>query len=338
MANGDNPPRFYDLGPFRLDAVKFLLLRGGNLVAVSPKATQILALLVRRRGELVEKQDILDAVWKNVAVEEGVIAHYVSELRRVLRDASNGDRWIETVPSRGYRFVGPARPVPDPAGRLEDAVGKRAEIIESPHSEFEGLAYKFRRVAVLLPYHLGFVGLIVGLLLLGLRIKYPPEPRVLNVRPITHDGFDKKWIAPVIVGDQAYFTEIAQSYRVMRVPLRGGESEPVPALDGLVCGKLPPMARRYLRAKAPLPTTSFGFCQRQEGRAASWGWTAMNPHGRRTVPASYIAMRPVYGWSAKTAKVPSLCQPLGASSSVRSGHRMASLSVLRPATTINMIQ
>lgn len=114
----DNAGRFYDIGPLRFDAAKSFLLLEGKRVRLSPKASHILGILVRSHGELVGRDEILEGVWKkkNVNVEEGAVDHYISELRRTFRKAANGDQWIETVPRRGYRFVGPVRAVGEPSG------------------------------------------------------------------------------------------------------------------------------------------------------------------------------------------------------------------------------
>jgi DNA-binding winged helix-turn-helix (wHTH) protein len=74
-------------------------------VALSPKAHDVLVELVRRAGHLVRKQELLDAVWPDAMVEEGILAVHVSGLRKVLRDDPAKAAYIETVAKSGYRFI-----------------------------------------------------------------------------------------------------------------------------------------------------------------------------------------------------------------------------------------
>jgi Tol biopolymer transport system component/DNA-binding winged helix-turn-helix (wHTH) protein len=82
---------------------------GGQLVDLEPKAYDLLLLLLSRPGELVTKQDLLDAVWPGVFVTDNAIARVVAQLRRALGDSARQARYIETVPTRGYRFVAPVQ-------------------------------------------------------------------------------------------------------------------------------------------------------------------------------------------------------------------------------------
>ena len=71
------------------------------------RAIALLRTLVERPGALVSKDALIEAAWSGRAVEESNLTVQVAALRRVLREASGGERWIETVPRRGYRFIGP---------------------------------------------------------------------------------------------------------------------------------------------------------------------------------------------------------------------------------------
>lgn len=93
-------------GPFRLDPGQARLLRDGSAVELTPKAFDLLVLLARRPGELVTKDELLDAVWGRRFVTEGVIKTVVGQLREALGDDAREPRWIQTVPRRGYRFIG----------------------------------------------------------------------------------------------------------------------------------------------------------------------------------------------------------------------------------------
>jgi DNA-binding winged helix-turn-helix (wHTH) protein/TolB-like protein len=86
-------------GPYRFDAAKRLLFRDGELVGLSPKSLDVLAVLLEDRGEVVEKTDLLRRAWPDTTVEEVGLARNISLLRKEVGD------WIETVPKKGYRFT-----------------------------------------------------------------------------------------------------------------------------------------------------------------------------------------------------------------------------------------
>jgi Tol biopolymer transport system component/DNA-binding winged helix-turn-helix (wHTH) protein len=99
-------PRIYDFGRFRLDPTERLLLRDGEAVALTPKAFDLLVCLVERHGRLVEKRTLMALLWPDAVVEEANIAYTVSAVRKALGVAA-GERFIETVPTLGYRFAAP---------------------------------------------------------------------------------------------------------------------------------------------------------------------------------------------------------------------------------------
>jgi TolB-like protein len=97
----------YGLGPFRLDTQHDLLFRGREPLSLGRRAVTLLRTLVERRGALVPKEALFDAAWPGQAVEESNMTVQIAALRRALSTAAGGDRWIETMPRRGYRYVGP---------------------------------------------------------------------------------------------------------------------------------------------------------------------------------------------------------------------------------------
>ena len=94
--------RVYGFGTFRLDVADHVLQRDNRTLSVPPKAFQLLVLLVERAGTLLTKEELLDALWPDVVVQENNLTQQVSLLRKLLGD---GD-WIETIPRVGYRFTG----------------------------------------------------------------------------------------------------------------------------------------------------------------------------------------------------------------------------------------
>ena len=94
-----------------LDPDAPLLTRGGRSLEVSPKALQVLAVLVRNAGRVVSKDDLLSMVWPDAVVEEGNLAVHIFALRKALSSGATGAEYIETVPKRGYRFAAPVEGV-----------------------------------------------------------------------------------------------------------------------------------------------------------------------------------------------------------------------------------
>ena len=97
----------YELGPFRLDTANGVLLHGSEPVALGRRAVALLRALLEKPGALVSKDALIEAAWPGQAVEDSNLPVQIVALRRALGKATGGDRWIETMPRRGYRFVGP---------------------------------------------------------------------------------------------------------------------------------------------------------------------------------------------------------------------------------------
>ena len=100
-------PPSYTFGAFRLDTAEKVLFLRDQPVALTPKAVEILVVLVERHGHVVTKEELLRTVWPDTFVEENNLAQNISILRRVLGEGRGDPQFIETVPKRGYRFIGP---------------------------------------------------------------------------------------------------------------------------------------------------------------------------------------------------------------------------------------
>jgi DNA-binding winged helix-turn-helix (wHTH) protein/tetratricopeptide (TPR) repeat protein len=108
----------YAFGEYALDVTDRRLTRRGDAIVVPPKAHDVLVALVRRAGRLVTKQELLNLVWPDTFVDEGILSVHVSTLRKTLGDR-DGAPFIETIPRSGYRFTGSVtrrRLDPDPFG------------------------------------------------------------------------------------------------------------------------------------------------------------------------------------------------------------------------------
>ena len=99
----------FSIGPFRLLTEQRLLLEDDRPVRLGSRAFDILAALVERAGEVVSKEELIARAWPQTFVEEANLKIQVSALRRALGDGQGGNRYIVTVPGRGYNFVAPVR-------------------------------------------------------------------------------------------------------------------------------------------------------------------------------------------------------------------------------------
>jgi TolB-like protein/DNA-binding winged helix-turn-helix (wHTH) protein len=107
----------YEFGQFTLVQAEKRLLCDGKAIPLVPKVFDTLVLLVENPGRLIQKDELLEALWPDTVVEEVALAHNVSQLRKALGDRAEEPRFIETVPKRGYRFIAPVRVVGEPATR-----------------------------------------------------------------------------------------------------------------------------------------------------------------------------------------------------------------------------
>ncbi len=122
------PQHFYEFAPFRLDAVERLLWREGELVHLTPKAIDLLFVLIERRGHLVEKEELLKLVWPDTHIEEANLANNISLLRKTLGNGNHG-HYIETIPKRGYRFVAEVWERDDAE---KEGAGDTAQVLPTP--------------------------------------------------------------------------------------------------------------------------------------------------------------------------------------------------------------
>jgi TolB-like protein/DNA-binding winged helix-turn-helix (wHTH) protein len=101
----------YEFGLFVLDPGERLLHLGATRLELPPRAFDTLLVLVENSGRLLEKDALMQTVWRDAVVEENNLSQVIYLLRKALRDGEDGARYIETVPKRGYRFVAEVREV-----------------------------------------------------------------------------------------------------------------------------------------------------------------------------------------------------------------------------------
>src|SRR5687767_704075 len=96
----------YRFDSFTVDTQDFVVERDGETVTLTPRAFDVLLLLLRNSGHVVEKRQMFDDVWKDAFVSDNALTKIIKELRHALADSADDPRYIETVPKRGYRFIG----------------------------------------------------------------------------------------------------------------------------------------------------------------------------------------------------------------------------------------
>ncbi len=106
---------------FRLDVESESLWRGAEPTGLGRRAVAVLRALLERAGAAVSKETLIQAAWPGLAVEENNLSVQISALRRVLGAGGNGGSWIETLPRRGYRYVGPLIAVVNDVGTASQA-------------------------------------------------------------------------------------------------------------------------------------------------------------------------------------------------------------------------
>jgi Tol biopolymer transport system component/DNA-binding winged helix-turn-helix (wHTH) protein len=121
-----NKHEIYEFGPFRLEPAERKLLRGNEVVALTPKVFDMLVILVRNNGHLLEKDELIRSLWPDSFVEEGNLSNNIFVLRKAL---GNDHEYIETVPRRGYRFTGAVLQLPHAApAQLQEVPPGRPEL------------------------------------------------------------------------------------------------------------------------------------------------------------------------------------------------------------------
>jgi DNA-binding winged helix-turn-helix (wHTH) protein len=130
------PSSTYQFGPFRLELSERRLLREGHSIALRTKVFDTLRVLVEHSGRLLTKHELMQAIWPDTAVEENNLNHNISTLRRALGEQVTGQRYIETVPRVGYRFVADVScsaaaapiPMPAPPAHQGGASGRKSDL------------------------------------------------------------------------------------------------------------------------------------------------------------------------------------------------------------------
>ena len=179
----DGAPRVFEFGTFRLDPSARTLSRAGEPVRLTPRLFDTLLYLVERRGTVLGKDELLAALWPDVVVEENNLGQAISKLRQALGESPGDNKYIATVPGRGYRFVAPvtvlvpgaegaASSDPPPARPADTLMPREGERHAGPRQVSRGVA-------------LAVVILIVAGLAALFYVRSSPEGAAGDARPRT---------------------------------------------------------------------------------------------------------------------------------------------------------
>lgn len=278
------PVNHLEFGPFFMDLRKRLLLRDGKAVPLSPKAFELLLVLVQRSGQVVLKDDLMSLLWPDTFVEESNLGQHVFQLRKALGDPS----YIVTIPGRGYQFAADVRTIPvaenqEAAAESPPSPEVAAEDSNKTHSP-SAPAPRFRKRLIVAVA----AAVVVIVAVAAVTTLLLPSPKVFRVRQITHSGRIEPYGKILSDGSRLYFTERRGGTETLaQVPVNGGEpasvSTTIPSL--MVYDIDPDKARLLIGTQGPnfdqplwVVSTSGGSARRVGDIFASAG-TGWSPDG-----------------------------------------------------------
>lgn len=245
---GSEIKQLLEFGCFRVDSKQRLLFRDQQPISLSPKAFDLLLVLVRHSGQVVLKDDLMKALWPDTFVEESNLGQHIFQLRKALSDRSqDSSHYIVTVPGRGYRFAQPVRTFGAGAEQsdedvviarhsrtrvvveergVEDKVDRKSDLEFFPEREprmlparATGVRWLGKQVAALV-----LAGVIGGALAIWSFFRPAPMPRVLHVIRLTHSGRVEPSGRVLGDGPRLYFTErLGGTWSLAQISERGGE-------------------------------------------------------------------------------------------------------------------
>jgi Tol biopolymer transport system component/DNA-binding winged helix-turn-helix (wHTH) protein len=204
---------------------EFTLVKAGEVLPVQPKVFSVLLFLLHNPQRLVTKEELMTAVWGDVAVTESSLTRIIALLRGLLGDDIHVPRYIATVAKVGYRLVCPVEAFEEAAAAAAPAGpaanGNRSEEVTIPNGELDAGQRIFRRrwlLAAAVP--------VLGLGPLGWYLLQPlPSLHIASYTKLTHDGHEK-WPRGTD-GSRVYFTDFVDG-PIAQVSVAGGETARVP--------------------------------------------------------------------------------------------------------------
>ena len=236
-----NSKGLYQFGPYFLDRDRTNLTKDGEDLLLPPKLFELLAVLVCSRGEVVTKDQLLEAVWPDAFVEESNLTQGIFSLRKRLGKPSDGEEYIQTVPRRGYRLRVPVTELGSAASSsgsttaIESSTASLSEASVGSESATWWDLWKRRRMLWLVPTAVLLLAALLTTVLLQLLPNRVGEVRYVQ---LTRDGLDKRGKtgemggpdAPLATdGSRIYFTEgSSNAPRLVQVAVTGGETVQIP--------------------------------------------------------------------------------------------------------------
>jgi len=303
----------YEFGDFRLEPAERRLTCGRDTVTLPPKTYDLLVALVRRAGELVTKRELLDAVWPDAFVEEGILAVHISGLRKTL-----GEDAIETVPRAGYRFRAAMRTRKDrpsartaEPGAYEQFGRGRFHLLAASMFEISKAVAAFRAAAELDPqYAPAHAGLALARCAeASYRLAAPAEAyaeaRAAALRALALDGASAD--AQLALGTVMFYAEwnwksaersleraLEINPHLSEAWLTHGQLlEALGRLEAGLANKLHALERDPFSALANLQISLSYWNQRRYDDAIEWASRALeldprHPHAREHLAAAYL--------------------------------------------------
>ena len=212
----------FRFGDVEIREREFCLVKAGEVSPIEPKAFRVLLFLLHNPQKLITKEELLDAVWADAAVTESSLTRSIAKLRRALGDDIREPRYIATVATVGYRFIGKVEVSEEPSGALENT--------EEPPG-LSGIGRKVQSRKQLWGWALAGGG-VLALWLAGAVwfLHRPlPQPRIGQYTQITHDGRQKTLVGTD--GTRLYFNQMSgptTPESIAQVAISGGATAPVP--------------------------------------------------------------------------------------------------------------
>ncbi len=217
------PNGTYSFGSFEVHTRSRELYKSGIKLKLRPQPFQILQELLRRPGELVTREELREKLWSSetfVDFEQSLNTS-IKELRAALGDSATEPRYVETIPRLGYRFIAKAEAVEQ--GTLEASpvlsTATNGTVLAEIQRKKNGIRRWFWLVAPL------------AAALLVLVFVWPASvPRVVRVSQVTRNAHVEPWGRADTDGARIFFlTKEADGWRLMQVPVSGGEPQPFPS-------------------------------------------------------------------------------------------------------------
>ncbi|MBZ5681148.1 MAG: winged helix-turn-helix domain-containing protein [Acidobacteriia bacterium] len=259
----------YEFGPFRLDPGKRLLLRDNQPVPLQLKAFETLLVLVRNSEQVVLKDDLMKAVWPNTFVEESNLAQNIFVLRKTLGAMVGEQRYIVTIPGRGYTFASKVRVICEEESLVVESHSRtRVVIDEKSFPDVTNAAVRKETTTRSTRRKVVLASAILALTVAAVAFRpMVPPPKVIRFRQLTHLGTLVHNTKLVTDGPRIYFRVWDGKERVVRyVSTEGGEVFPLDkAIPNMDIDDISPSGseflevnlgdlRRLLNEEAPYPS------------------------------------------------------------------------------------